>query len=132
MNDSNPEAPTPPNRPEHYPKDWALVCVMVSPLGTIHAIGGDRAPGDPSADLPYIGLERIDAKFVSVATDLSTALNQLRQAREELNSIHTTAHCISKAGPLNTPTLQDAWRKFDLIAVMATNALTTSAPKEKP
>lgn len=48
---------------EGYPKDWAKVVLMVSPKGEIHAIDGDRGPGDPRADLPYIGLERIKAKF---------------------------------------------------------------------
>lgn len=48
---------------ESYPKDWARVTLMVSPTGEMHAIAGDRAPGDPLADLPYIGLERIKARY---------------------------------------------------------------------
>jgi len=41
-----------------------------------------------------------------------------------LEDVHTAAHCISKAGPLNTKTLDDAWTKFDKLAVKATNAIT--------
>jgi regulator of replication initiation timing len=44
--------------------------------------------------------------------------------REALKEISTTAHCIAKAGPLNTPTLQDAWGKFMYIDAMATKALS--------
>jgi regulator of replication initiation timing len=44
--------------------------------------------------------------------------------REALKEISTTAHCIAKAGPLNTPTLQDAWGKFMAIDAMATKALS--------
>jgi hypothetical protein len=44
---------------EGYPPDWVRVDLMVSPAGEMHAIGGKRADGDPLADLPFIGLERI-------------------------------------------------------------------------
>ena len=43
--------------------------------------------------------------------------------KEALGEIATTAHCIALAGPLNTPTLQDAWSKFMKIDSMASNAL---------
>lgn len=46
--------------------------------------------------------------------------------KEALRDIATTAHCIAKAGPLNTPTLQDAWGKFMKIDSMASNALSKS------
>ncbi len=46
--------------------------------------------------------------------------------REALSEIHVAAHCISKAGPLNTPTLADAWSQFDRLAVMATAALAAT------
>jgi hypothetical protein len=45
------------------------------------------------------------------------------QLKEALKEIATTAHCIALAGPLNTPTLQDAWGKFMKIDSMASNAL---------
>lgn len=48
---------------ESYPKDWVRVTLMVSPAGEMHAIDGDRAEGDPRDDLPYIGLERIKARY---------------------------------------------------------------------
>jgi hypothetical protein len=44
--------------------------------------------------------------------------------RKALEDIATTAHCIAKAGPLTTPTLQDAWGKFMKIDSMASNALS--------
>lgn len=43
--------------------------------------------------------------------------------KEALKEIATTAHCIALAGPLNTPTLQDAWGKFMKIDSMASAAL---------
>ena len=48
----------------------------------------------------------------------------LRIACEALDNIHITAHCIAKAGPLNTPTLQDAWGKFMDLEVMAVKGLS--------
>jgi len=50
--------------------------------------------------------------------------NENAKLREALKEISTEAHCISKAGPLNTPTLQDAWGKFMHIDAMATKALS--------
>jgi hypothetical protein len=47
---------------ETYPPHWAKVTLMVSPTGEMHAIAGDRADGDPSTDLPYIGLQRIEER----------------------------------------------------------------------
>lgn len=44
--------------------------------------------------------------------------------REALEEISTTSHCIALAGPLNTPTLQDAWSKFMKIDSMASEALS--------
>ena len=46
--------------------------------------------------------------------------------RAALEDIHLTAHCIAKAGPLNTPTLDIAWGKFMEIGAKATNALYRS------
>ena len=43
--------------------------------------------------------------------------------RAALEDVSLLAHCISKAGPLNTPDLETAWRKFDLISVKAAEAL---------
>ncbi len=50
--------------------------------------------------------------------------NENAKLREALKEISTDAHCIAKAGPLNTPTLQDAWGKFMAIDAMATKALS--------
>ncbi len=43
--------------------------------------------------------------------------------RAALDDIHLTAHCLAKAGPLVTPTLDEAWSHFNRIAAKATNAL---------
>ncbi len=55
---------------------------------------------------------------------LPELLRENAKLREALKEISTTAHCIAKAGPLNTPTLQDAWGKFMHIDAMATKALS--------
>ena len=44
---------------EAYPNDWVRLSLMVGPSGEMHAIGGDRVPGD--GDTPYVGLERLKA-----------------------------------------------------------------------
>ncbi len=43
--------------------------------------------------------------------------------RAALDDIHLTAHCLAKAGPLVTPTLDVAWSHFNRIAAKATAAL---------
>jgi hypothetical protein len=48
----------------------------------------------------------------------------IRIACETLEDIRTAAHCIAKAGPLNTPTLVDAWVKFMDLEVMAVKGLS--------
>jgi hypothetical protein len=55
--------------------------------------------------------------------DLAAAQAELASARDALEEISTVAHCISKAGQLDTPDLASAWNKFDRISVMATNAI---------
>ena len=49
------------NKGEQYGPGWAYVALMVHEDGEIHAVGGDRRGDDPDADLPYIGLERLEA-----------------------------------------------------------------------
>lgn len=49
--------------------------------------------------------------------------SQNARLRATLEDVSLLAHCISKAGPLNTPDLETAWRKFDLISVKAAEAL---------
>lgn len=66
-----------------------------------------------------------NAKQVEIP-ELLRKINDLRQALEE---IATLAHCTAKAGPLNTPTLADAWGKFMKINVMATNVLYSTRDK---
>ncbi len=45
---------------EAYLTGWARLVLMVSPAGEYHVVDGDREDGDPLADRPYTGLERID------------------------------------------------------------------------
>ena len=61
-------------------------------------------------------ISRVDAKVA----ELEAQNARLRAALEDVSLL---AHCISKAGPLNTPDLETAWRKFDLISVKAAEAL---------
>lgn len=42
-----------------------------------------------------------------------------RILQRTLSAIHDVAHCAAKAGPLHTPTLSDAWPKFNRLATMA-------------
>jgi hypothetical protein len=46
-----------PEKVENYIPGWVRLELMVSPEGEMHAIGGERGPGE--GDTPYIGLERI-------------------------------------------------------------------------
>jgi len=54
---------------------------------------------------------------------LNDALVEIERLRDALRDVATTAHCISKAGPLHTKTLAEAWGKFDHISVKATGAI---------
>lgn len=61
---------------------------------------------------------------------------ELRDMAQEVADIGTTAHCISLSGPATTPTLQDAWSKFDQIDVRCSkvvlsvrNCLATPSPQ---
>jgi len=73
-----------------------------------------------------------EAALREFLTGLSRESNEYRHKietenaalRKALEDIATTAHCIAKAGPLTTPTLQDAWGKFIKIDSMASNALS--------
>lgn len=46
---------------EKYREGWVRVVLQVSPDGEFNAVAGDREQGDPLADLPYIGMERLKA-----------------------------------------------------------------------
>ncbi len=54
---------------------------------------------------------------------LAMAHQEIDLLRAALDDIRTTAHCLAKAGPLNTPTLQDAWSQFMRLEVIAAQAL---------
>lgn len=43
---------------------------------------------------------------------MATDYEIIAECLKELDDIRTTAHCIAKAGPFSTPTLDDAWPKF--------------------
>ncbi len=61
----------------------------------------------------------------TTAKQRDSAQQQCESMRAGLQEIRTQAHCISKAGPLSTPTLADAWNKFDMLSVLAVKALST-------
>ena len=63
------------------------------------------------------------AVFTDLKAQLAAANDQNARLRAALEYVSLLAHCISKAGPLNTPDLETAWRKFDLISVKAAEAL---------
>ncbi len=52
------------------------------------------------------------------------------EMKRALEDIHTTAHCLAKAGPLHTPDLATAWVRFMEISVKATAALSAAKQKE--
>jgi hypothetical protein len=69
-------------------------------------------------------LEEAKSVFTAKQVEIPELLRENADLKEALRDIATTAHCIAKAGPLNTPTLQDAWGKFMKIDSMASNALS--------
>jgi hypothetical protein len=88
---------------EEYSPGWATVKLSVSPDGEMHALGGDRGPGDPDTDRAYIGLERIH-KFYARRSDVSkSAQNVLDltstegQYKDVLNQLGVQGH----AGAVN-------------------------------
>lgn len=97
----------------------------------------DRYIPDPWAEITRLQKELEQMSITEAAlreslTGLSRESNEYRYKietenaalKEALRDIATAAHCISLAGPLNTPTLQDAWSKFMKIDSMASNALS--------
>ncbi len=77
-----------------------------------------------------IGFQRADSGRVvdlKVAQQLET---ELAAARAALSDIHTTAHCLAKAGPLHTPDLKTAWSHFLHLSAKATLALAAQAETE--
>ena len=75
------------------------------------------------AELEAEALNGRHAVFTDLKAQLAAANEQNARLRAALEDVSLLAHCISKAGPLNTPDLETAWRKFDLISVKAAEAL---------
>ncbi len=63
-----------------------------------------------------------------MATDNKTD-ELLNQIRDGLSEIHQYTHCIAKAGPLSTKTLDEAWGKFMKISAMAIKTLSLLSKK---
>ncbi len=102
MNDTQPEAPTPRTDAEKE-------------LARIDLLAGETC---------LVLAERLAA----VRSDLSTALNQLRQAREEAKAYRTTLAAIK-----NFPDCETYISENLGMRELAERALTTSAPKgEQP
>lgn len=78
---------------------------------------------------PWATDEPIRVQLDRVTERLKRAEDAEAQLKQALSDIHTVAHCTAKAGPLNTPDLQEVWSKFMQIAVMATNGLVSTQPK---
>jgi len=77
----------------------------------------DFKPGTSPDEIEAL---RKRAEAAERVRELEAKNARLRAALEDVSLL---AHCISKAGPLNTPDLETAWRKFDLISVKAAEAL---------
>lgn len=96
---------------------------VVDSLNTAASIGGFDGY---DADTPL--LVNITSHWNRLCLIVDKEVEKLQKENDELKEvlrdIATTAHCIAKAGPLNTPTLQDAWGKFMKIDSMASNALS--------
>jgi hypothetical protein len=73
--------------------------------------------------------DEIASKIDPVLDKATAIFHENERLRTALEEIATTAHCIALAGPLNTPTLQDAWGKFMKIDSMASNALAQQKAK---
>ena len=58
-----------------------------------------------------------------VVVDHNELKEKLDEVRGVISNIHDEAHCIEKAGPISTPTLDIAWGKFGHLALKATQAL---------
>lgn len=61
---------------------------------------------------------------VEIGKVIDATINLLSKYESSLQEIRVFAHCVAKAGPLNTPTLQDAWSKFMEISAMASKGLS--------
>ena len=91
-----------------YPKDWARVTLMVSPTGEMHAVDGDRDPGDPQCDLAYTGFERIKARCkerekINTHTRLFDLVRQMRTTLHAENLITDEEYeWLSGGAPLAT------------------------------
>ncbi len=60
------------------------------------------------------------------ASEFNALERENTRLRAALEDISTIAHCLAKAGPLNTPTLQAAWGQFMRIDSMVTAALAAA------
>ena len=60
---------------------------------------------------------------VSMQNEINALTASNRRLYATLEDIWTTAHCIAKAGPLHTKTLDEAWQKFTQLSVMAARGL---------
>lgn len=67
---------------------------------------------------------------VEIGKIIDAAIEALERYESSLQEIHTFAHCAAKAGPLNTPTLEEAWNKFMQISAIATKGLAPQKPRE--
>lgn len=67
---------------ESYPKTWTRLVLMVSPSGEAHVVEGERAPGEPGTDLPFVGMERVKHReaFALTRAKIQDALALTRYA----------------------------------------------------
>jgi hypothetical protein len=112
--------PTP--SPDTVEPTEAELHLMADIAGNTIEIGLDGMP--PQVYMFLLGRIR-----QHVAAEVARETAELREA---LSDISTHAHCLAKAGPINTPTLDDAWMHFTRLSVTATAALRPTAHKSSP
>ncbi len=75
-------------------------------------------------EMPVVGLAVSAAEHEYKMSEWVAENATLRAALEDIG---TLAHCVSLAGPINTPDLATAWQKFDRISAMASQGLSKAA-----
>lgn len=78
---------------------------------------------DPVRIAHEIGLVVGNAIHPAILPWIIQSKARLHHFEQGLRDIAQEAHCIAKAGPLNTPTFEDAWKRFQDLSIKATGLL---------
>jgi hypothetical protein len=99
----------------------------VEPTEADLELAGNIDQINPSSNSEVLAAAILIRRHVDAEVSRETA-----ELREALSEISAYAHCLAKAGPLNTPTLDDAWMHFTQLSVAAAAALRPTAHKSSP